>query len=78
MPSGMEWVVILAVVVILFGGKKIPELAKGIGQGIKNFKKEMKEDPEEATDSTEPPKQVEADTKTAHAEENHTPTSKQA
>ena len=36
--------VILAVVVLLFGAKKIPELAKGVGQGIKDFKKAIKED----------------------------------
>ena len=37
MPGGMEWVWILLVVVVLFGGKKIPELAKGIGKGIREF-----------------------------------------
>jgi sec-independent protein translocase protein TatA len=51
-----EWVVILLVILVLFGGKKIPELMKGVGQGIREFnnaknnvKKEieegMKEDP---------------------------------
>ena len=44
MPSGMELLVILGIIVLLFGAKKIPDLAKGIGQGIKNFKKEMSED----------------------------------
>ena len=44
MPSGQELLVILAIVVLLFGAKKIPELAKGIGKGIKNFKAEMKND----------------------------------
>jgi len=39
-----HWIVILAVVVLLFGAKKIPELAKGVGQGIKVFKKAIKED----------------------------------
>jgi len=43
-PSGMELFVIVAVIVLLFGGKKIPELAKGLGKGIKNFKDEMKDD----------------------------------
>lgn len=43
-PSGVELVVIIAVVVLLFGGKKIPELASGIGKGIKNFKQALKED----------------------------------
>jgi len=45
-PSGMELFVIVAVIVLLFGGKKIPELASGIGKGIKNFKKAMNEDDE--------------------------------
>ncbi|NOQ32041.1 MAG: twin-arginine translocase TatA/TatE family subunit [Helicobacteraceae bacterium] len=43
-PGGFELVLILAVVLLLFGGKKIPELAKGLGQGIKNFKKSLKDD----------------------------------
>lgn len=45
MPSGSELLLIFGVVVLLFGSKKIPELAKGIGQGIRNFKNEMKEEP---------------------------------
>ena len=39
MMGGWEIVLILAVVVLLFGAKKLPELAKGLGQGIKEFKK---------------------------------------
>lgn len=35
----LEIILILAVVVLLFGGRKIPELMKGIGQGLKEFKK---------------------------------------
>ena len=38
-PGGMEWVLIAAVVLLLFGGKKIPELMKGLGKGISEFKK---------------------------------------
>lgn len=37
MPSGGEWITILLVVIVLFGGKKIPELARGIGKGIREF-----------------------------------------
>jgi sec-independent protein translocase protein TatA len=37
--GGWEIVLILAVILILFGAKKLPELAKGLGQGIKEFKK---------------------------------------
>lgn len=39
-----EVMVVLAVVVLLFGGRKIPELFEGLGKGIKSFKKTMKED----------------------------------
>ena len=38
----MELVVILAIAVLLFGGKKIPEVAKGLGEGIRNFKDSLK------------------------------------
>ncbi len=37
MPGTGEWVIILVVVVVLFGGRKIPELARGIGKGIREF-----------------------------------------
>lgn len=52
MPSGMQLLVIVLIVLILFGGKKIPELAKGLGSGIKNFKKAVKEDEEEVITAT--------------------------
>ena len=39
-----ELLIILGVAVLLFGGKKIPELAKGLGEGIKNFKHALKEE----------------------------------
>jgi sec-independent protein translocase protein TatA len=38
MPGGSEWLIIILVVVILFGGKKIPELARGLGKGMRDFK----------------------------------------
>jgi len=38
-----ELLIILAVAVLLFGGKKIPEVAKGLGEGIRNFKSGVKE-----------------------------------
>jgi sec-independent protein translocase protein TatA len=41
-----ELLVILGVAVLLFGGKKIPELAKGLGEGIRNFKTSLKGDDE--------------------------------
>jgi len=42
-----ELVVILVVAVLLFGGQKIPEVAKGLGEGIKNFKNALKTDDHE-------------------------------
>ncbi|MBM3761785.1 MAG: twin-arginine translocase TatA/TatE family subunit [Acidobacteria bacterium] len=41
----MELVLILGVALLLFGGRKLPELAKGMGEGIKNFKNALKEEP---------------------------------
>lgn len=37
LPGGMELIVILFVVLLLFGGKKIPELMRGLGKGIREF-----------------------------------------
>ena len=51
--GGMEVVLILAVILILFGAKKIPELAKGLGSGIKEFKKATKEVTDEINNSTD-------------------------
>lgn len=36
-----QWLIILVIIILLFGAKKIPELAKGLGRGIKTFKSEM-------------------------------------
>jgi sec-independent protein translocase protein TatA len=57
MLGGWEIVLILAVVLILFGAKKLPELAKGLGTGIKEFKKATREVTDEistAMDETPP------------------------
>ena|SRR5579859_1134397 len=43
MLGGWEIILILAVVLILFGAKRLPELAKGLGTGIKEFKKATRE-----------------------------------
>ncbi|MFN4007254.1 MAG: twin-arginine translocase TatA/TatE family subunit [Chitinophagaceae bacterium] len=37
MPGGMEWVLIILAVLILFGGRKIPEFMRGLGRGIREF-----------------------------------------
>ena len=43
MPQGSEWIIILVIALLLFGGKKIPELMKGIGKGVKGFKDGLKD-----------------------------------
>lgn len=43
LPGPMELVLIFLVVLLLFGAKKIPEIARGLGQGIKEFKKTFSE-----------------------------------
>jgi sec-independent protein translocase protein TatA len=62
--GGGEIILILALVLILFGAKKLPELAKGLGTGIKEFKKATREVSEEvnaAMDETPtPPKRLPA------------------
>ncbi len=57
LPGGQELLIIFGIIVLLFGAKKIPELAKGFGKGIKNFKEEMKDGAEEVASSE--PKKVE-------------------
>ena len=37
MPGGSEWILIILVVLLMFGGKKIPELMRGVGKGIREF-----------------------------------------
>jgi sec-independent protein translocase protein TatA len=44
--SPTEWLLILGACLLMFGGKKIPEVMKGIGSGIKEFKQAMKENEE--------------------------------
>ena len=51
--GGGEIILVLALVLILFGAKKLPELAKGLGQGIKEFKKATKEVTEEVSHAME-------------------------
>jgi len=66
MPSMPELLVILAIVVLLFGAKKIPDLAKGMGKGIKDFKKAIKDDDEEkVADAKDSVKEIKDDAKEA-------------
>lgn len=57
--GGSEIIVILLIVLVLFGGKKIPELMKGLGKGVKEYKKAMNGVEEEINNiADETPKQV--------------------
>ena len=67
MPGTTELLLILGIVVLLFGAKKIPDLAKGLGKGIKNFKSEMKDDGIETVEA-DVLKEVEGSDKTASTE----------
>ena len=53
MLSGWEWIIILVVVLLLFGGKKIPELMRGIGKGVRSFKEGLNEAKEEINKTDE-------------------------
>lgn len=70
MPSGMELVLIVLVILLMFGGKKIPELAKGLGSGIKNFKKAIKDDEDEVVQNKSD--EIEKKSETTTAEKNET------
>lgn len=68
MPSGTELLIIFGIIVLLFGAKKIPDLAKGIGKGIKNFKSEMNDTDEVEKVASEEPKKVESTDEVASTE----------
>ncbi len=53
--GGWEWVIVIMAVLLLFGAKKIPELAKGLGTGIKEFKKATRDVTDEMHSAMEAP-----------------------
>ena len=53
LPSGSEWVIIALFILLLFGGKKIPELMRGLGKGVKSFKDGVNEAKEEINKAQE-------------------------
>ncbi|PUE64944.1 twin-arginine translocase TatA/TatE family subunit [Arcobacter caeni] len=70
MPSGMELLMIVLVILLMFGGKKIPELAKGLGTGIRNFKKAIKDDEDEVVQNKSD--EIEKKSETTTTEKNET------
>jgi sec-independent protein translocase protein TatA len=56
---GWEWIIIALVILLLFGGKKIPELMRGLGKGVKSFKQGMNEVEKEVKEIK---KDIDADT----------------
>ncbi len=42
-PGGWEWIIIFLVILLLFGAKRLPDLARGLGKGISEFRKAAKE-----------------------------------
>ncbi len=69
--SGGELIVVMAVILVLFGAKKIPDFAKGLGQGIKEFKKASREVQDEleraASEANSPPPPTPAPKPEVHA-----------
>lgn len=58
--AGYDWLIIAGIAVLLFGGTKLPQLAKGLGEGIREFKKSVNHDDEPTpTPSTPAAKTVE-------------------
>jgi sec-independent protein translocase protein TatA len=53
MPKGPELIILLVLIIIIFGARKLPELGKGIGEGIKNFKRSIKGDDDNKKDKDE-------------------------
>jgi len=58
--SPMELIIIVGVIVLLFGSSKIPQLMRGVGSGINEFKKGLKEGEEQAAKPADPAKPADA------------------
>ena len=63
LPRGSEWVIIALVILLLFGGKKIPELMRGLGRGVRSFKDGMNEAKDALSDDAKKADEPAADDK---------------
>lgn len=63
LPGGSEWIIIALVVLMLFGGKKIPELMKGLGKGVRSFKEGLNDASREIKDAADSAKETEEPSK---------------
>jgi sec-independent protein translocase protein TatA len=69
MPGGSEWLLIVLAVLVLFGGRKIPEFMRGIGRGIREFqdaKNNVKKEIEDGIAEKDTPKQASSTSTSAH------------
>jgi sec-independent protein translocase protein TatA len=76
--GGPELLIILLIILLLFGAKKLPELAKGLGKSMKEFKKatqEVQDDFQEAMDSVDPKEDEQEKKKNGKNEETTAPAS---
>ena len=71
MPQGLEWLVILAIVVLVFGAAKLPDLARSSGQALRIFKTETK-DLRDGDDKDKSPEQREIEARNEAADQSHT------
>ncbi|HKX74001.1 MAG TPA: twin-arginine translocase TatA/TatE family subunit [Acidimicrobiia bacterium] len=58
-PKGPEWIIILVVVLLIFGARKLPELARSLGASAKEFRKGIQEGSQEETAAEKEPKAAE-------------------
>lgn len=68
MPQGAEWLVLLFIVVLIFGAKKLPELARGSGRALRIFKTETKGLIDDEDDDLKTPEQREIESRQAQVE----------
>ena len=62
-PSGPDLIILLVIVLVLFGAKRLPELARGLGQSVNEFKKAKEEFDKEVAKPSSPPAPADTETK---------------